>query len=65
MSKHRGPALGQSLSRVSQKQVRVVRGVLTLLALGAAGWGLGLWESSHHLFFRDVLLQCHFACALR
>lgn len=57
MSKHRGPTLGQSLSRVSRKQVRVVRGILTLLALGAASWGLGLRESSHHLSFRDVLLQ--------
>lgn len=54
MSKHGGLALGQSLSCLGQKQVRAVRGILTLLAPGAAGWGLGLRESSHHLFFSVV-----------
>lgn len=53
----------ESLSCVSQKQVRVVRGILTLLALGAASWGLGLRESSHHLSFRDVLLQSFSICS--
>ena len=46
------PALGQSLSPVcraqlvGQGQVRVVPEVLTLSALGAAGWGWGFGRSA-------------------